>query len=58
MSRADFEEYAASPAAANGGNGCGGRSQSQQPQPFPSLLDMAMLEGAAEDDPDFCSDVR
>lgn len=53
MSKAEFVEYAA-PAqrGARPGGSSGSGSQS-----FPSLLDMGMLQGAAQDDPDFCSDV-
>lgn len=49
MSRKEFGEYLQTPQGGGGGGG-GGRS-------LPSLIDMRLLEGAAEDDPDFCSDV-
>jgi hypothetical protein len=50
MGKEDFAEYLQTQQGAGSSSGNRGSA-------FPSLLDMDTLENAAEDDPDFCSDV-
>jgi hypothetical protein len=50
MGEQDFAVYMQSQHGASGSSG-------HKPSAFPSLLDMNTLQDAAEDDPDFCSDV-
>lgn len=52
MTKEEFAEYLQTQQGA-GSSG----SASSSGLSFPSLLGMDMLEGTAEDDPDFCSDV-